>query len=532
MKRSLVVAALSLMVIAACGGSDPSEVASPLSVIPEVTMISVVLDDPAGIVRNIDGYIATGAPILGEAILENLICAQLGISSLDSMQARYGFDPSGQVAFWMESAMPQSMGLAVSSPDFPLFVSLLEELGAELTLGEPINGEAVYSMQSENGTVYMTGMRGVALMAMSSGKLEGMMAALSPDVSTESISASLTMKFNLAMIGPMAAAQMPMARMMMMQGMAADSTMPAFVPGLMNVYMDGIEVLLSQAEMLELTLVTGPENFIIRKNITFIPGSSLYEILSGVETADMLQYIPQGDVATVRFRMPSEISYEVVKAFIGVFTTEISEENLRIWSSMSSNAAVSMFGDQPMHMVAAYDIGGETTIEDIAQIYSDYMELFIPLMSQNEEFASGFEFVDNGIVQVDGADFYSVSMKIQPDSTINMSFDYWMTINDGVLLLETGTEPELLLGVLSGNYTPAQVEGTGDMAGEMSLAGYISLMMAITAPEMALPEIGTDVIIKWNSTFADGSIRGEVSMDGSDAVATGFACYGLISAMQ
>jgi hypothetical protein len=530
MKRSLLLTALVLMVFMACGSGDPVEDASPLSVIPEVTMISVVLNDPAGVVRNIDNYITTGAPILGETPLENLICSQLDIPSLDSMTTRYGFDPSGQVVFWMESALPQSIGMAASAPDFPLFVSLLEELGAELTVAEPVSGEDVYTMDTETGTVYLSGTRGVVLMAMSSAKLEGMISALAPMVSPEEVSPSLTMKFNLAMIGPLAAAQMPMARMMMMQGFSADSTMPAFVPGIMDVYMDGIEVLLSQADVFEFTLLTGPEDFVVQQSLTFLPGSALYAMLSSSETQDMLQYIPQGDLATVRFRMPSEMAFEVTKAFTGVFTTEISDENLRVWSSMASNAAVSMFNDSPMHMVAAYETGGDITIQDIALLYSDYMGFFAPLMAQNAEMSEGFRIEDNGIVQVDSVDFYSISMMIEPDSTTSMNFNYWMTVHEGVLLLESAPQPGILLGIISGDYTPALVEGTGDMAGEMSLAGYISQILAISAPEMTLPAIGTDVIIKWNGTFRDGSIQGEMSMDGSDAVATGFAFYGLISA--
>lgn len=535
MKRFLLPALLAALVLTACGGGVAEE-ASPLSVLPERAVISIVLNDPAGMVRNIDSYIEEGAPVLGVNLLENLICEQLDVSSLDSMPARYGFDPSGTVVFWMESAMPQSMGMAVSAPDFPLFVSLMEEMGVELANEEPLDGVAVYSMDAENGTMYLAGVRGVALMAMSSVKLETLISGLAPDVSDEVVPTSLTMKINLSMIGPMAAAQMPMARMMMMQGMAADTTMPSFAPAFMDVYMDGIEAFLTQADMLELTFITEPENFVMRKRISFVPGTDLAEILVHTSGTNMLDYLTQGDLATVRFRMPEEIAFEITKAFTEVFTTELSEDNLHFWASMASNGAVSIYDDDFIHMVAAYELTADVSIEDIAEMYSEYLGVIMPYIEQNEEMANSFNFQDNGIIQVDGVDFYSLTMTILPDSaaSISLTFDYWMTVHDGALLLETAPQPAVLQSIISGDYIPAQLAGTGDMAGDMSLAGYLNMVMAMrpNANGMDIPELGSDVVLTWDGTFADGEVTGEMSMDGSDAVATGFAFFGMIAAMQ
>lgn len=532
MKRFLLPALMAALVFMACGTDATFEEASPLSVIPERAMIAVVLNDPAGMVINIDRYIDGGAPILGVNLLENLICEQLDISSLDSMTSRYGFDPSGQVVFWMESAMPSSMGMAISAPDFPLFISLMEEMGVEFTLEEPLGDHSVYSVDGKNGTMFLAGVRGVALMAMSSAKLEVLIADLSNEVTFEVLPASLSMKFNLSMIGPMAAAQMPMARMMMMQGMAADTTMPPFVPAIMDVYMDGIEAFLTQADVLELSLIAGPEDFVLKKRITFISGTELAELLVPSSDLDMIQYITQGDMATVRFRMPQEIAYSITKAFTEVFTEELNDNILQFWASMASNGAVSIYGDDFIHMVAAYQVSADVTIEDIAASYSEYLDVIMPFIDQNEEMANSFSFQDNGIVQVDGTDFYSLSITIVPDSTANMSFDYWMTVHDGALLLETSPHPDILLSIVSGDYIPAELEGTGEMAGEMSLAGYMNMIMAFSPNGMDIPELGSDVIFSWNGGYGDGEIFGEMSMNGRDAVATGFAFFGLISAMQ
>lgn len=532
MKRFILAALLTAMLLTSCGSDVDSEEASPLSVVPVRAIVSIVVSDPAGMVKNIDGYIQNGVPALGANVLENLICEQLDVSCLDSMTARYGFDPSGDVAFWMESAMPGSMGLAVSAPDFPLFLSLMEEMGMEIVVEEHLGDVAVYSMDSEKGTIFVAGSQGVALMAMSGAKLETLINGLSAETHYQADPASLTMKFNFSMIGPMAAAQMPMARMMVARGMAADTTMPAYLPGIMNVYLDGIESFLSQADMMEFTLITGPENFVVKKNVSFVSGSTLAEMLVATDEPDMIHNITRGNVATVRVQMPPEIAFQITKAFTDVFTTDVSDEILHFWSTMASNAAVAVYDDNFIHTVVAYEVEDDLTIQEVAVLYSDYLELLTPFLAQSEEFANSFSIQDYGIVQVEGTEFYSMSMSIQPDTVSAMNFDYWLTVHDSALLLETAPQPEILLSIVSGDYTPAELAGTGQMAGEMSMAGYFKLIMSVSPNGMDIPEIGSDVIFNWDGGYSEGEIYGEMSMNGSDAVATGFAIFGLLSAMK
>ena len=428
--------------------------------------------------------------------------------------------------------MPGSMGMAVSAPDFPLFLSLMEEMGMEIVVEEQLGGVAVYSMDSEKGTIFFAGVQGVALMAMSTAKLQTLINGLSSETHYQAVPASLTMKFNLSMIGPMAAAQMPMARMMVAQGMAADTTMPAYLPGIMDVYLDGIESFLSQADMMEFTLITGPEDFVVKKNVSFVSGSAFGEMLVATDEADMISNITRGNVATVRFQMPSEIAFQITKAFTDVFTTDVSDEILHFWSTMASNGAVAVYDDDFIHMVVAYEVEDDLTIEEVAVLYSDYLEALMPFLVQSEETANAFSIQDYGIVQVEGVDFYSMSMSIQIDTISTMNFDYWLTVHDNALLMETAPQPELLLSIVSGDYTPAELDGTGQMAGEMSMAGYFKLIMSVSPDGMDIQEIGSDVIFNWDGGYSEGEIYGEMSMNGSDAVSTGFAIFGLLSAME
>jgi hypothetical protein len=183
-------------------------------------------------------------------------------------------------------------------------------------------------------------------------------------------------------------------------------------------------------------------------------------------------------------------------------------------------------------MVAAYELADGITLEQIADSYSAFLDGFMPLFADNEAMAQSFSFMDNGIVTMDGTDFYSMSMEIMPDSATAMSFNYWMTVYDGALLVEMADEPGLLLDVIAGDYVPAELAGTGEMAGEISLASYLRMVMAFSPEAINIPEIGSDVLIIWNGGADNGTLHGEMTMDGSDAVATGFAFFSLIAATQ
>lgn len=531
MKSHLLVVLFVVLIFAACGVEEPaSENANPLSVIPEDVMVSVIINNSTGMMNNIDGYIEEGAAAIGQNFLENLICTELNITSFDSIPANFGIDPAGQIAFWMENATPQSMGLAASAPDFDLFITVLQDLGEELTNEEPINGIAVYSLHTDDGTKYLAGSDGVLLISASIAKLETMLSNLSSEQLRELFPTSLTVNVNLAMIGPMAAAQMPMAKMMMMQGMSSDTTMPDFMPAMMDVYMDGIEALLTQADQLEFTLIAGSEEFVMKKRVSFLPETELATLLNTTEAEDMLSSITQGDIATVRYQMPEELTFIVSKAFSEVFTSEINEEMIGFWSEITANGAVALFNGDFIHMVAAYETDGSVTLEQIAEMYSEYLNAIMPLFQQNAELAGAFSIQDNGIVQVEGNDFYSISMSILPDEDAGFNFDYWIAIHDGAMLLETAAQPDILLDIISGDYTPAELAGSGAMAGELSLAGYLNMVMSMSSEGIELPEVDTDVIISWDSNCEDGVLYNEMSFDGSDAVATGFVFAGLIGA--
>ncbi len=129
--------------------------------------------------------------------------------------------------------------------------------------------------------------------------------------------------------------------------------------------------------------------------------------------------------------MPEEMAMGITSAFTGVFLPDPPEGSMEFWSSLASNAAVSMFSDGPMHMVAAYELTGQETLADIAGMYGDYMDVFQDLFSGNASMEGAFVITEGEIVQVDGVDLYTTSMEITQDPDTRMAFTYWMTVHQG-----------------------------------------------------------------------------------------------------
>ncbi|PIE53191.1 hypothetical protein CSA37_02280 [Candidatus Fermentibacteria bacterium] len=527
MKKLLSAAVFTVLLVFGCG-EEQSVPADPLSLVPEDAMIVIVLNDPAGIVRNIDGYIEDGVPAMGASMLENRICSQLEIASLDSMPSRYGLDPFGKMVFFMDNTMSQSIIFAVSSPDLTSFMTLMEKFGAEFQADQAIDSNPVYSIENGDGTMFITGLNGVAVIATDRTELESIIGKLSAETAIEVDPASLYMKYNMAMIGPLVMGQMPMARMLMKQSVQEEPAVPLYLPEIMDVYMDGLEVFLSQTDMVEITLSIGAEDIILRKNVVFTEGSDLAAAVVPGQERNMLQMIPMGDLANIRFSVPEEMSYQIARAGTGIFASDVPEETIRFWASLASSGGTAVYSDaEYLHQVSAFNLPEEYTIQDVSEMYRDYFSYLIPAISRDEEFARYFSITDNGIVQIDGCDFYNISMEINEETS--MQFNYWITVNERTLLLETGNSPDRLISVINGSYQPAEVAGTGPMAGEISLAGYMELITAFTPGVMDIPEINHDLIIRWDGDYGDGSVQSEIVMNGRDASAAGFALFEALS---
>ena len=80
----------------------------------------------------------------------------------------------------------------------------------------------------------------------------------------------------------------------------------------------GFEAILTQADQLEFTLITGSEEFVIKNRVSFLPETELATMFVATEAEDMLPFITQGDIATVRYQMPEELTFTISKAFLNL----------------------------------------------------------------------------------------------------------------------------------------------------------------------------------------------------------------------
>ncbi len=298
--RSALIAFALVLALSGCRKEGP---ATPLSLVPEGAMVSVVVTEPVAAVRSIDAYIAAGAPYLGAGVVEGKAAGLLELENLDGL-GDLGLDPGGSLVFWMENMMPQSMAMGVSITDFPAFLSLMGRLGLTFQPGQPLDGLEVFQASSENGTIYAAQSRGVALLAMNRAKLGEMADALSREPAVETASGSVFLSLNIAMFGPMAASQIPMIA----QAAASDPEMSPLAAGIMALHFDATVAFLNQTRRCDITLTFGPEEITLDQMTVFNEGSDLAGLVVTPDVPSLLDRIPAGEVGTAQMKFPPELA--------------------------------------------------------------------------------------------------------------------------------------------------------------------------------------------------------------------------------
>jgi len=210
----------------------------------------------------------------------------------------------------------------------------------------------VFQAPSENGTIFVAESRGVAIMAMTRNKLSEMAQALEPEAAHEVPPASLYSSVNIAMIGPMAASQIPMIA----QAAATDAEMPAFAGNLMTLYFDAAVVVLNQTDRAEVILTFGPETITADQTVLFKEGSDLARLVVTPDSPSLLDRIPAGQVMSAQVKMPPELTGIVMNSIYQAIGFEIDPAVADIWTEMSSCAAMSFFSDGFMRFMAVYSM--------------------------------------------------------------------------------------------------------------------------------------------------------------------------------
>jgi hypothetical protein len=514
--RFALIASVLVLALSGCGKEEP---ATPLSLVPESAIVSVVVTEPVAAVRNIDSYIAAGAPFLGAGIVEGEAAKLLELENLDSLGA-VGLDPAGSIVFWMESMMPQSMVMAVSITDFPSFLALLGRLGLTFEPGQPLDKLDVFQAPSDNGTIYAAQSRGVALLSMNRAKLGELADALSPEAAVEVAPGSVFASFNIAMIGPMAASQIPMIA----QSAASDPEMPPFAANIMDLYFDAAVVFLNQTQRCDITLAFGPEEIVVDQVVVFKEGSDLARLVVTPETPSLLDRIPAGQVLTAQVRLPGELAGIVMNSVYQAMGIEMDPAVVDIWTEMSGCAAMSFFNEGFMSFMAVYNLPEGSDLQGMTAMISDMtaraMAVMPPEMIGMVAFSPCAEAEVQGVPMMTNS--FTVFVPGADGAVDTLAFNYWYAVLDDLFLVEVGDEPSGILQAAAGGFSPAsEMPGLNpDAMGTyaMEIGGYLGMIRQLSPEDISLPETIPTLWVTGEMTAGNGIFRSTATIPGAELV--------------
>jgi hypothetical protein len=521
--RLVFLTALIVLATSGCGRREPAD---PLSLLPENAMLSVVVTQPVFAVRNIDGYVASGAPFLGSGLVENEVAKYLGVLDLEDVSS-IGIDPQGSIVFWMESMMPQSMAMAVSITDFPLFLAQLEKLGLQFQPGQAVDNLTVFQAASDNGTIYAAESRGVALLSMNRSKLSAMSQALDSKPQVDVEPGSILFSLNIGMIGPMAASQLPMIA----QSIPMDSEIPGFAGDLMNLYFDAAVVFLNQTQRYDMRIVFGPDNIAFVQSMHFKEGSDLARLFVTPSNPSLLGRIPAGDVMSAQVKLPVELTTLVMEKVYGAMGFDVDPHLIQVWGEMSGCGAMSFFSEGIMSFLVVYEMPSGADLESMSRMIMEMAGEAQAILPPEMVGMVGYSPLES--IEIRGVDFVNTSLNLvipgeDGEEPEPLEISYWFAAHDGLFMVETGDEPSRILQVVSGDFTPAsEIEGLyedGLMSYAMEVGGYLNMFNQFSPEEVPLP---ADLPVLW----VTGDVQGGNGVVTSSSMVSGSALVRLIGSV-
>jgi len=541
--KSVLVAITVALILTACGADPDTPVldANALTLLPEHSLISMALVNPAEVITAIDSY-ATGVPIFGESAVSGWILAALDCSSMDEVETRYGIDVDGSLVIFMQSMMPQSFGAALSVTNADLFWSTV---GITPTSGEPIGNTEVGYFEVDFGKVYVCSTRGLLLAAGSRAGLEGMLTHLD-DQSVDSLPAipdgSLYFYAEVAIFGPMAAQQLAMFKpQLLAQMQTPENTDIEMTTNVMNLYFEAIDIFLTQTQSIDCILTFGPEFLTVNSAASFVTGSDLDELIIPVDVVDMTTLIPAGDVAVARVCLDPAASETIMTAVMSAMGMEdIPQEMVSFWSQASSSMAMSMFvhPDEPFNIVAVYNMPEGSTLQQVQDVYQEQFSLMSEIMGD----MPGLTFKDVTMAEYDGIEWVtfgmqmdyeamqeSMSVDADGDSPLSGGFAWtaWLTEADGILYMEMNDQPLIVPMLISGTWEGGFASSLPEMSSFSDEAEFAMLInlpeymnMIITMSGLDIPAIDSSPVwIEAQADIIDGGIEKHFRVNGSSFVA-------------
>ncbi len=503
MKFIQVLAVLIVALIVACGAQPEEETsASSLDVLPETTLFSIAIVNPAVVISSIDGY-ASGIDLLGENALSGWILSALDCADMSEVENKLGVDIGGSMVFFMESMMPQSIGAVLTITDPETFWS---NIGITPETGEPLEGYDVSTIAVDFGNIYFCHTDGLLLGAGSRAGLKNMLENIDGNLPSHlpgMPDGSFYMYANVESFGPMVASQLAMMEPQILAGMSADGNMDMeLMQNVMGLYFDAIGLVLTETKSVNCVLSFEPEYITGTSSIEFVPGSSLDEYIIPVEIEDMTGMIPAGNVLVARVSLDPSTSEAVMNAiFSAMHIDNIPYNMVTFWAEAARNTAMSMTvdADNPMHIVAVYEMPEGTSLEDVKEAYDIQFSMLSEVMEM-----PGLTLSDVRYADFEGLEWVTFGMHMdmtamQPDVensapiAEDIAWTAWLTVQDGILYMEMAPEPVTVPRLIDGTY---QGETAGAMPEMQSFSSSSEMAMLINIPgyvNMALAMSGLDV---------------------------------------
>ncbi len=533
MKRLFFIVATAFLAMA-CGQKPP---ASALDAMPETGLARLVVNDPAAVITNIDGYIEQGVPIAGPNLAARGILEGLECENFDSLAVKTGIDIHGATVLYASGMNPQTIGAALQLSDADAFWSYTSELGAEWVDADPIEGAVVKTIDTGDMVLTVATYRNVALAAASVGEIQAMIDRLegrSPHAAVQAAPGSLWLKVDVSMIGPMAASQMSMYRDQIISGMGDEA---AGMEPVLGLYFDFFSMLLTQVSSVEYSLVFGPADVEAAQVVEFVPGSQLASYVPG-EVADYTGMLPAEGVALAgRMSLPPEMSRDAMNAFFGALGVSPGAEFVDMTAEMTANTAFAIYSDMPMHMVAVYQRPEGVGPEQIRAWLESSLAFSQELLARMAP-VQGFAITPPSETEIGGVDFVTYSMTIDPAAmapagstgpqTQPMTFTAWLAVTDGNVVMEMAPQPVLIPSMLSGTIeggTVAEMEyfasaGAGtDAVFAFEMGGYMRMIASFAPEQMAGLEslAGSTAWVYGMADFTDGTtMTGSSRFAGAD----------------
>lgn len=529
---SIVLAAL----LTACGAQPEQEGGSSVSsldILPENTLFSMAVVNPAAVISSLDGY-ASGVAILGENSISGWIFSALDCADLSEVESKLGIDVNGNLVFFMESMMPQSIGaaLTLSNPD-----TFWANIGITPEAGEPLEGYEVSKIAVDFGYIYFCYTDGLLLGAGSRAGLQSMLVNIDGNLPANLPGipdGSFYMFTNIESFGPMISSQLAMMKPQILSEMTSDDNVDVeLTQNIMSMYFDAVTLVLNETKSMSFVLSFEPEYITGLSSIEFVPGSSLDQYVIPVEIEDLTGMIPAGNVAVGRINLDPSTSTAAMNAvFSAMGIEDVPQSMIDFWAQTTSNTAMSMTIDanNPMHIVAVYEMPEGTSLEDVKDAYDIQFSMLSEVMEMPGLTLSGVQYAD-----YEGLEWITFGMNMdmaamQPDSVVNsiplsesVAWTAWMIVQDGILYLEMAPEPLIVPQLLDGTYQ-------GEIAGEMpemqnfssssemamliNITGYANMIIAMSGLE--LPPIDAEPV--WLETevdFIDGGMNQHFRVSGN-----------------